>query len=90
MLYRIKLEEHTLENGREFHVASHPELPGCHGFGATLDEALHRLSLAREGYLHVLKDMGTPIPESEISKISCQDPATAGAQGKPKATWAYI
>lgn len=45
----------------EFHALV-PSLPGCHTFGATIDEALHHIKEAIALYIDGLIENGQPIP----------------------------
>jgi len=45
----------------EYH-AFVPSLPGCHTFGATIDETLHYIKEAIDLYIEGLLENGLPIP----------------------------
>ena len=90
MFYQIAIETHTLEDGSDFHVVSHPDLPGCHGFGSSFEEAMDRLALARRAYLNVLNDMDAPRPRSDIVFSFTEEPAIARVEGQQQAERAYI
>lgn len=40
-----------------------PSLPGCVSQGDTIDEALANIQDAIEGYIHVLREDGDPVPD---------------------------
>ena len=89
MFYSIKTEKHILDDGNEFHVARHPDLQGCHGFGSTLEDALERLALARQAYLDVLHRMGSQPPQSSVDYGLSEEPAVAMVQGAQENEWAF-
>ena len=52
----------TDEDG--WHVASCPQLPGCHSQGRTRDEALAAMREAIKGYVASMREHGAPLPFS--------------------------
>lgn len=49
------------ENGG--YIADIPDLKACSAFGATAEEALRELELAKEAWLEAARSEGKPIPE---------------------------
>jgi predicted RNase H-like HicB family nuclease len=45
------------------YIADIPDLVSCSAFGATAQEALVQVELAREAWLEAAKQAGKPIPE---------------------------
>lgn len=45
------------------YIADIPDLEACSAFGATPEEALASLEVAREAWLEVARHAGKPIPE---------------------------
>jgi predicted RNase H-like HicB family nuclease len=45
------------------YIADIPDLPLCSAFGATAEEALREVTVARELWLEVAREEGKPIPE---------------------------
>ncbi len=60
--YTVILEP---EEGGGYHVYC-PALPGCHSYGATVEEALTNIRDAIEGYIESLKKAGEPIPTDDV------------------------
>ncbi len=52
----------VIEPDEEGYHAFVPVLPGCHTFGATLDEARANIAEAVELHIESMKDDGEPIP----------------------------
>lgn len=50
------------------YIATVPELPGLSAFSSSQEEAVKELSIAKKGYLGVLKEDGEEIPEPEVLK----------------------
>ena len=46
-----------------------PSLPGCISQGQSKEEAIQNIREAIEGYLEVLKEDGTPIPDDKMESI---------------------
>ncbi len=46
-------------------IATSEEFPGLSAFGATKEEAVQELEVAREGFLQVMRECGDPVPEPE-------------------------
>lgn len=46
----------------EAYVADIPDLVSCSALGATPQEALHQLAIAREAWLEAARAEGTPVP----------------------------
>jgi predicted RNase H-like HicB family nuclease len=60
--FATQVIQDRLTDGRACWVATHPELPGVHGHGATKMDAQLDLDAAREAYFAVLRDAGRPVP----------------------------
>lgn len=54
-------------DGAFCYVATHPDLPGCVGYGSSLSEATHKLAQARQAYLLELEARGEEPPEPSNS-----------------------
>ncbi len=57
----IEYEFEVAEEGG--YLVSVPELPGCLSEGDTFEKAWEMIQDAMEGWLHVAKEHGDPIPE---------------------------
>lgn len=44
------------------YIADIPDLPACSAFGATAEEAVRELALAKEAWLAAASEQGRPIP----------------------------
>ena len=44
------------------YIADVPDLEACSAFGATAEEALREVQLAKAAWLEAARDMGKPIP----------------------------
>ncbi len=55
------------ENG--FWLAECPSLPGCISQGQSKTEAIQNIREATQGYLDVLEQDGSPIPEDNMESI---------------------
>lgn len=53
-----------MEDDGSYHVYC-PTLPGCHSFGATIEEAKKNIKEATEGYIESLRKDGETIPEEK-------------------------
>jgi predicted RNase H-like HicB family nuclease len=47
----------------EAYIADIPDLKYCSAFGASPEEAVHEVTIAKEAWLQVARDEGLPIPE---------------------------
>jgi predicted RNase H-like HicB family nuclease len=54
------------------YIADIPDLEACSAFGATPEEALASLEVAREAWLEVARQAGKPIPEPRYRPIIYQ------------------
>jgi predicted RNase H-like HicB family nuclease len=45
------------------YIADIPDLQFCSAFGATPEEALHEVLMAKDAWLQAARDSGKPIPE---------------------------
>jgi predicted RNase H-like HicB family nuclease len=54
------------------YIADIPDLEACSAFGATPEEALASLEIAREAWLEVARQAGKPIPEPRYRPIIYQ------------------
>jgi predicted RNase H-like HicB family nuclease len=54
------------------YIADIPDLEACSAFGATPEEALASLEVAREAWLDVARQAGKPIPEPRYRPIIYQ------------------
>jgi len=50
--------------------AEHPDLPGCLAQGDTADEAVAHLDEARKAWIGFRFEMGLPIPECRLRRLS--------------------
>jgi len=54
------------------YIADIPDLPSCSAFGATPEEALAEVALAREAWLEAARAEGKPIPPPRYRPIIYQ------------------
>ena len=54
------------------YVADIPDLKYCSAFGATPEEALAEVLIAKEGWLEVAKEHGKPIPKPRYRPVIYQ------------------
>jgi predicted RNase H-like HicB family nuclease len=53
----------------EAYIADIPDLKYCSAFGATPEEALREVLIAKENWLTVAREEGTPIPEPKYRPV---------------------
>jgi predicted RNase H-like HicB family nuclease len=51
------------------YVADIPDLEFCSAFGSTPEEALAEVMVAKEGWLEVARERGTPIPPPQYRPL---------------------
>jgi predicted RNase H-like HicB family nuclease len=68
--YPYKVEPDQYATGGACFVAEHPDLEGCFGYGATRDEAIDKLAIAREAYLASLRAAGEPLPVPTVQSFT--------------------
>lgn len=61
--YPIRVGPDRYTDGERCYVAAHPDLPGCVGYGSTVQEAKNKLRKAREAYFRSLQARGEEPPE---------------------------
>jgi predicted RNase H-like HicB family nuclease len=61
--YFTVLRTDVLSDGKACWLATHPEIDGVYGAGATQGEALHQLERARAAYFTALQKHGRDLPE---------------------------
>ncbi len=54
------------------YIADIPDLVSCSAFGATPQEALEQLTIAREAWLEVAREQGKPIPRPSYRPVIYQ------------------
>lgn len=45
------------------YIADIPDLEGCSAFGATAEQAVHEVEVAKQLWLEAAREIGKPIPE---------------------------
>jgi len=68
--YSVGITPEEQPDGAIVFIATHPELPGCMGHGATLHEAVEDLAEAWRLYISSLVDRGIEIPRPNIRRAS--------------------
>ena len=77
-IFRVVVEEDTLENGARAYHATCPALKGCHSWGHTSAEALANIREAIELYVEDLRESGEAIPvDPEHGAVEWPEPAVA-------------
>ena len=77
-IFKVVIEEDTLEDGRRAYHAHCPALMGCHTWGHTYAEALTNIQEAVELYVDDLREAGEEIPvDSEAGALQWPSPAVA-------------
>lgn len=61
-----------------------PDLPGCFSAGATMDEALDKVTEAIEGHVEILFEEGDALPEPQSMEYHKQNPDYADG------VWAFV
>ena len=61
--WKVEIEPERQEDGTIIYIASHPELEGVLGSGATPEAALADLRAARRAMIEALLAEGYPVPE---------------------------
>ncbi len=56
----------------EAYIADIPDLKTCSAHGATPEEALRQVLIAKDAWLHVAHDEGLPIPEPRYRPVIYQ------------------
>ena len=56
----------------EAYIADIPDLKYCSAFGATPEEAVHEVQIAKAAWLQVAQDEGLPIPEPRYRPVIYQ------------------
>ena len=67
--YRVESHNDVYPDGKECVVATHPDLPGCVGYGDDYSEACQMLEEARRIYINSLKEHGEEVPESLFASV---------------------
>jgi predicted RNase H-like HicB family nuclease len=53
----------------EGYIADIPDLKSCSAFGATAEEALHEVELAKAAWLEAAREAGKPIPTPKYRPV---------------------
>jgi predicted RNase H-like HicB family nuclease len=77
-VFRVVVEDDTMETGEKAHHAYCPALKGCHTWGRSYDEALANVREAVELYVEDLRESGSRIPvDPELGGLEWPTPVVA-------------
>ncbi|MCI4625472.1 MAG: type II toxin-antitoxin system HicB family antitoxin [Candidatus Magnetoovum sp. WYHC-5] len=57
----------------ECYIAIAPDLPYCSAYGATMEEALKEIQIAKKGWIESAKKVNLPLPVPLEKQDYCQD-----------------
>ena len=64
--YRVLVFQDRTTDGDAIYVAVLLEIPGCHSFGYTVQEAMESLESAKVDFIYFMLQDGLPVPEPQL------------------------